>query len=61
MNLHLVKEIRNQQDQNWTLKEQLYLMKKERDDIMDELMECAERISLLEKVAGYKLRGKMLS
>lgn len=61
LNLHLVKEVRNQTDENWKLKEQLYQLKKERDDITDELLECAERISLLEKLVGYKLRGKMLS
>lgn len=36
-------------------------MKKDKDELQDELMECFERITLLEKVAGYKLRGKMLS
>lgn len=36
-------------------------MKKSRDDLLDELQECASRISLLEKVVGYKLRKKMLS
>jgi len=36
-------------------------LKKERDDLKDEFDECMERIGLLEKVVGYKLRNKMLS
>lgn len=36
-------------------------MKKERDDIIEELGECSDRIKLLETVVGYKLRKKLLS
>ncbi len=36
-------------------------MKKEKDTLSNELLECAERIALLEKVVGYKLRLKKLS
>jgi uncharacterized protein YdcH (DUF465 family) len=54
LNLHLRKEIRNQEDENWNIKEQLYCLKKERDEIKDELLEYMERINLLEKVVGYK-------
>ncbi len=36
-------------------------MKKERDALVDEFAECADRILLLEKIVGYKLKHKMLS
>ena len=39
----------------------MYCLKKERDGIQRELFECVERISLLEKVVGYKLKHKKLS
>ena len=61
LSLHLVKEIRNQQDENWKLKEQLYGLKKERDSLYTEVLECTDRISLLEKIVGYKLKHKLLS
>lgn len=61
LTLHLNKEIRNQQDENWKLKEQLYGLKKERDSIIDEIQEYADRILLLEKIVGYKLKHKILS
>ncbi len=39
----------------------MYCLKKEKDTLSNELLECAERIALLEKVVGYKLRLKKLS
>ena len=56
MRLHLAKEIRSQEDENWKLKEQLYGLKKERDELMEELGECCDRIALLEKIVGYKVK-----
>jgi len=44
LNFHIAKEVRNQQDENWKLKEQVFALKKERDGIFEELLECSEHI-----------------
>mmetsp|Transcript_2569 Transcript_2569/g.1823 ORF Transcript_2569/g.1823 Transcript_2569/m.1823 type:complete len:231 (-) Transcript_2569:36-728(-) len=61
LRFHLLKEVRNQADESWKLKEQLYHLKKERDSLVGEIQECGERILLLEKIVGYKLKNRILS
>lgn len=38
----------------------MYGLKKDRDDIKNELSECCNRVLLLEKIVGYKLKNKII-